>query len=106
MARSFSASRRLSRAFSSSLVRLDASAFFSDPYWFNHRYQSRLGDLEFLDDFDERLSVVEHFLALPDFGDDLLGCVSACHDSRIFFCVHSWTRNSHKHLNSVGAPNQ
>jgi hypothetical protein len=34
MASSFSASRRLSRAFSfsSSLVRLDASAFFSDPY--------------------------------------------------------------------------
>ena len=34
IASSFSASRRLSRAFSfsSSLVRLDASAFFSDPY--------------------------------------------------------------------------
>ena len=41
MASSFSASRRLSRAFSfsSSLVRLDASAFFSDPYWFSQRYQ-------------------------------------------------------------------
>jgi hypothetical protein len=39
MASSFSASRRLGRAFSfsfsSSLVRLDASAFFSDPYWFS-----------------------------------------------------------------------
>jgi hypothetical protein len=42
MASSFSASRRLNRAFSfsSSFVRLDASAaFLSGPYWFSQRYQ-------------------------------------------------------------------
>lgn len=41
MANSFSTKRRLSRAFyfSRSFVRLDASAFFSDPYWFSQRYQ-------------------------------------------------------------------
>jgi hypothetical protein len=40
MASSFSASSPLSRAFSfsSSFVHLDASAFFSEPYWFSHRY--------------------------------------------------------------------
>ena len=38
---------------------------------------SRLGDLELLDDLDHRASVIEHLLALPDFGDDLLGGVPA-----------------------------
>ena len=82
MARSFSASRRLSRAFSfpSSSVRLDASAFFSDPYWFSHRYQVASVTWSSYD-LDHRASVVEHFLALSDFGDDLLRGVSACHDS-------------------------
>lgn len=83
MASSFSASRRLSLAFSfsSSLVRLDASAFFSVPYWFSHWTPGRHGDLEFLDNFDEWLSIVVHFLAPPYLRDDLLGGVSACHDS-------------------------
>ena len=47
MASSFLASRRLSRAFSfsRSFVLFEASAFFSDPYWFSQRYQSRLGGL-------------------------------------------------------------
>ena len=83
MASSFSASSRLSRAFSfsSSLVRLDASAFFSDPYWFSHRYQVASVTWSSLDDLDHRVAVVEHFLALPDLRDDLFRGVSACHDS-------------------------
>lgn len=32
-------------------------------------------------DIDHRAPVIEHFLAPPDPGDDLLGGVSACHDS-------------------------
>lgn len=49
---SFSASSRLSRAFafSSSLIRLDAEAVFSGPYWFSHPYQ--VGDLKLLDDLN------------------------------------------------------
>lgn len=39
-----------------------------------------LGDLELFDDLNEWLSVVEHFLALPHFGDHLLGCMSACRE--------------------------
>jgi len=42
---------------------------------------SRFGDLEFLDDLDHRVAVVQHFLALPDLRDDLFRGVSACHDS-------------------------
>ncbi len=32
-----------------SLVRFDASAFISDPYWYSLQHQSRLCDLKFLD---------------------------------------------------------
>jgi hypothetical protein len=82
MASSFSASSLLSRAFSyfQLLGPLGCLGVLLGPVLVQPPVPGRLGDLEFLDDLAYRAAVVEHFLALPDFGDDLLGGVSACHD--------------------------
>jgi hypothetical protein len=74
MASSFSASSRLSRAFSfsSSLGPLGCLCVLLGPILVEPPVPGRFGDLELLDDLDHRAPVVEHFLALPDFGDDLL----------------------------------
>ena len=83
MASSFSASSRLSRAFSfsSSLVRLDASAFFSDPYWFSHRYQVASVTWSSLTTSIIGWPSLSIFWPCRDLRDDLFRGVSACHDS-------------------------